>query len=77
MTNDNKQTSCLKQMSLVSRMENFDFSTPDITQASMSIYSEIKDEYEISQKAYAEETIHSTNTEQQNRWREITNHELM
>ncbi len=62
---------------LKNQMSKFDFNSPDIMQALMSIYSEVSNEYEARQKAYEEETIHGTNTSQQKRWRQMINNELM
>ena len=59
------------------RMSKFDFNVPDVTQALMSIYSAVSNEYESRQQAYEQETIHGTNMMQQKKWLEIIARELM
>ena len=58
------------------RMNQFNFSTPDVKHALLSIYGEINTEYERRQQAYEQETIHGTNIPQQKRWQEAIHHEL-
>jgi len=58
------------------RMNQFDFSAPDIKHALLSIYSDVNNEYERRQQAYEQETIHGTNIPQQKKWQEAISREL-
>jgi len=58
------------------RMNSFNFNTPDVKQALLSIYSEVNSEYERRQQAYEEETTHGTNIPQQKKWQASITREL-
>lgn len=59
------------------RMNNFNFEITDVKSALMSIYNEVKNEYESRQMAYESETVHGTNIPEQQRWIQIIAHELL
>jgi len=58
------------------RMNQFDFNVADIKQGLLNIYAEVNSEYERSQQAYEQETIHGTNISQQKKWQEVISRQL-
>lgn len=61
---------------LKARIETLPANVPDVKEALLAIFSEVNNEYEMSQQAYEDETIHGTNFAAQSRWMEKIGREL-
>ncbi|MCW3122796.1 MAG: hypothetical protein JWQ38_2288, partial [Flavipsychrobacter sp.] len=58
------------------RMSGIDLNTPNLRAVLEHIYFEVKNEYEVRQQAYEDETTHGTNFAQQGRWHDNIMKEL-